>query len=213
MSVVGSWAPVRRHYPNFLSVLAVQAPDGEVQHRREAGPQKVRYEQQRCGPGDLRERRGGRGYGDEENGHLHQRPSWRAAPKEHVRPQHVEEKLRSEQGPGGLLRGVVVLAPLLCQPQRSAHEGVEQRPRRTEDPARGVKEGFWIFGYHSERPSRDSQAPIPPAAWHAATIPASFAIERPSAILYLPKLLLPRLCTLRVWSNTRVHPALLPLRR
>src|SRR5215217_3976280 len=102
---------------------------------------KVRHEQQRRRPGDLRERHGGCGYGGEERNHLQERPPRRPAIEEHVRPQHVEQELRPEKGPRGSLRSTV-LASLLGQPQRGAHEGVQQRPCGAEVGAGRSKGGL-----------------------------------------------------------------------
>jgi hypothetical protein len=54
------------------------------------------------------------------------------ATEEHVRPQHIEQELRPEEGPRGPLRGTI-LASLLGHPQRGAHEGVQQRPCGAEE--------------------------------------------------------------------------------
>src|SRR5215207_3490580 len=65
----------------------------------------------------------------------------RPAIEEHVRPQDVEQELRPEEGPRGSLCGTV-LASLLGQPQRGAHEGVQQRPYGAEVVARRGKGGL-----------------------------------------------------------------------
>ncbi len=119
-----------------LPLESVQCPEGIVEIRGEAHPQKVRDQEPGRGLRDSGERPNGEQDRNPQDDDLPERRARSAQTEEDHRPQEIEEQTDTEHAQR--TPHFPALQPLFPhQEDRPAHERVEQSPDRREHPARG----------------------------------------------------------------------------